>query len=110
MNSETVPILGAIAIQSVLALTVFLANPRHRPNQSFLLLSLAAIGWLMCLYFGSITTNLAASAWCIREASAAGILILAACNLLRLSIRERQKNWRGILLESRGWTILSSEV
>jgi len=107
MNSETVPILGAIAIQSVLALTVFLANPRHRPNQSFLLLSLAAIGWLVCLYFGSITTNLATSAWWIREASAAGILILAVFNLLRLSIRERQKNWRDILRQSRGWTVLT---
>jgi len=107
MNSETVPILGAIAIQSVLALAVFLANPRHKPNQSFLLLSLAAIGWLVCLYFGSITTNLATSSWCIREASAAGILILAVFNLLRLSIRERQKDWRSILRQLRGWTVLT---
>src|SRR5438105_13109012 len=89
MNSETVPILGAIAIQSVLALAVFLANPRHKPNQSFLLLSLAAIGWLVCLYFGSITTNLPTSSWCIRQACAAAILILAVFNLLRLAIRER---------------------
>jgi signal transduction histidine kinase len=107
MNSETVPILGAIAIQSALALTVFFANPRHKPNQTLLLLSLAAIGWLGCLYFGSITANLSTTAWFIREASAIGILILAMFNLLRLSIRERQKNWRDILRQSRGWTALT---
>src|SRR6266446_2058883 len=107
MNSETIPILGAILIQSALAVAVFFANPRHKPNQSFLLLSLAAIGWLGCLYFGSITTNLSILAWCIREAFAAGILILAVFNLLRLSIRERQKNWRDILRQSRGWTALT---
>ncbi len=107
MNSETIPILGAIAIQSALAVAVFFANPRHKPNQSFLFLSLAAIGWLGCLYFGSITTNLSILAWCIREAFAAGILILAVFNLLRLSIRERQKNWRDILRQSRGWTVLT---
>src|SRR6266446_3668578 len=107
MNSETIPILGAILIQSALAVAVFFANPRHKPNQSFLLLSLAAIGWLGCLYFGSITTNLSILAWCIREAFAAGILILAVFNLLRLSIRERQKNWRDILRQSRGWTVLT---
>ena len=107
MNSETIPILGAIAIQSALAVAVFFANPRHKPNQSFLFLSLAAIGWLGCLYFGSITTNLSILAWCIREAFAAGILILAVFNLLRLSIRERPKNWRDILRQSRGWTVLT---
>src|SRR6266446_1266119 len=107
MNSETIPILGAILIQSALAVAVFFANPRHKPNQSFLLLSLAAIGWLGCLYFGSITTNLSILAWCIREAFAAGILILAVFNLLRLSIRETQKNWRDILRQSRGWTALT---
>src|SRR5438034_9678480 len=107
MNSETIPILGAIAIQLAIAVAVFFANPRHKPNQSFLFLSLAAIGWLGCLYFGSITTNLSILAWCIREAFAAGILILAVFNLLRLSIRERPKNWRDILRQSRGWTVLT---
>ncbi len=107
MNSETVPILGAIAIQSALALAVFLANPRHKSNQSFLLLSLAAIGWLASLYFGSNTTNLTVATWCMREAFAAGVLILAMLNLLRLSIRERQKDWRVILRHSRTWIVLS---
>src|SRR5947199_1976651 len=107
MNSETIPILGAIAIQLAIAVAVFFANPRQKPNQSFLFLSLAAIGWLGCLYFGSITTNLSILAWCIREAFAAGILILAVFNLLRLSIRERPKNWRDILRQSRGWTVLT---
>ncbi|PYL52931.1 MAG: hypothetical protein DMF29_09890 [Verrucomicrobia bacterium] len=56
MNSEIVPILGALIVQSALCLVVFLANPRHKTNQIFLLLSLAAIFWLACLYFGSYST------------------------------------------------------
>src|SRR6266852_1032733 len=65
MNSETVPILGAVIIQSALGLTVFLANPRRKSNQCFLLLSFSAVGWLAALYFGSTTTNLNIVTWCI---------------------------------------------
>jgi nitrogen-specific signal transduction histidine kinase len=107
MNSATIPILWAIAIQSALALAVFFTNPRLKPNQSFLLVSLAAIGWLASLYYGLTTKNLVAVAWCMREASAAGVLILATLNLLRLSIRDRHRDWRAILRYSPTWIVLA---
>ncbi|PYL57268.1 MAG: hypothetical protein DMF30_06955, partial [Verrucomicrobia bacterium] len=107
MNSETVPILGAVIIQSALGLTVFLANPRRKSNQCFLLLSFSAVGWLAALYFGSTTTNLTIVTLCIREASAAGLLILATFNLLRLSIRETSGTWGTILNRSRVWIALT---
>ena len=107
MNSEIVPILGALIVQSALCLVVFLANPRHKTNQIFLLLSLAAIFWLACLYFGSTTANSLLVAWYMREASAAGVLVLALFNLLRLSIGERNKDWRDLLRQSRVWIILT---
>ncbi len=107
MNSETVPILAAVIIQSALGLTVFLANPRRKSNQSFLLLSFSAVGWLAALYFGSTTTNLTIVTLCIREASAAGVLILATFNLLRLSIREPSETWGAILDRSRVWIALT---
>src|SRR6266536_1742480 len=107
MNSETVPILGAVIIQSALGLTVFLANPRRKSNQCFLLLSFSAVGWLAALYFGLTTTNLTIVTLCIREASAAGVLILATFNLLRLSIREPSETWGAILDRSRVWIALT---
>ena len=107
MNSETVPILVAVIIQSALGLTVFLANPRRKSNQCFLLLSFSAVGWLAALYFGSTTTNLTIVTLCIREASAAGLLILATFNLLRLSIRETSGTWGTILNRSRVWIALT---
>jgi len=107
MNSETVPILGAVIIQSALGLTVFLANPRRKSNQCFLLLSFSAVGWLAALYFGLTTTNLTIVTLCIREASAAGVLILATFNLLRLSIRETSGTWGTILNRSRVWIALT---
>ncbi len=107
MNSETVPILGAVIIQSALGLTVFLANPRRKSNQCFLLLSFSAVGWLAALYFGSTTTNLNIVTLCIREASAAGVLILATFNLLRVSIRETSRTWGTILNRSGVWIALT---
>jgi PAS domain S-box-containing protein len=107
MSGETVPILGAILVQSALCLIVFVANPRHKTNQIFLFVSLAAVVWLACLYLGSTTANLLVVARYMRQASAAGVLVLALFNLLRLSIRERNKDWRGLLRQSRVWIILT---
>src|SRR5207302_5738181 len=107
MNSATIPFLGAVIIQSALGLTVFLANPRRKSNQCFLLLSFSAVGWLAALYFGLTTTNLTFVTLCIREASAAGVLILATFNLLRLSIRETSGTWGTILNRSRVWIALT---
>jgi PAS domain S-box-containing protein len=107
MNSATAPILAALVAQLGLGLAVFIANPQRKSNQCFLLLSLIAVGWLGSLYGASTTRDPAIAAVCIREASAAGALILTALNLLRLSIRWRQEGWRGILRRSWGWLVLT---
>lgn len=107
MKSATAPILAAIVVQLGLGLAVFLASPRRKSNQCFLLVSFTVIGWLGSLYGAFTTGDSTVVAFCIREASAAGALILAALNLLRLSIRWRQESWRGILRKSRGWLVLA---
>jgi PAS domain S-box-containing protein len=107
MNSATAPILAALAAQLGLGLAVFIAKPQRKSNQCFLLLSLVAVGWLGSLYGASTTRNPAIAAVCIREASAAGALILTTLNLLRLSIRWRQESWGGILRRSWGWLVLT---
>src|SRR2546423_13892524 len=103
MNTATVPILVALFVQLALGLVVFQANRQLKSNQSFLLLSLVAAGWLCTLYYASVATNEEMAALWIREASALGALNLAGFNLLRLSIREKQRSWREILRQSRVW-------
>jgi len=107
MNGQTIPIVAAIVLQSALALGVFLTNPRRRSNQSFLFLSIAAVGWLFALYYGSTATDLSLVTWWMREAFVAGILVLLALNLLRLSIGERQNQWSAILRRARLWLIVA---
>lgn len=107
MNSATAPILAALVAQLGLGLAVFVANPRRKSNQCFLLLSLVAVGWLGSLYGAFTTDDPAIAAACMRQASAAGALILTALNLLRLSIRRGQEGWRGILRRSWGWLVLT---
>ena len=46
MSGTTVPTLAAIALQLVLGLAVFQANPKRRLNQCFLLLSVVIVAWL----------------------------------------------------------------
>ncbi|HXY59980.1 MAG TPA: ATP-binding protein [Chthoniobacterales bacterium] len=105
MNSSTLPILVALFIQLALGLIVFQANRHLKSNQSFLLLSLVAAGWLCCLYYASTATSAEGAAFWIREASAFGALTLTSFNLLRLSIREKQRHWSEILRQSRVWLI-----
>src|SRR5438105_5865742 len=57
---------------------------------------LAATAWLGSLYYILTATQLRAAEVGIRDASVAGILILAMLNLLRLSLG-RQQTWRAIL-------------
>src|SRR5260370_31465484 len=101
MNSSTLPILVALFVQLALGLVVFQANRELKSNQAFLLLSLVAAGWLCCLYYAAMATTTDAAAFWIREASALGALNLATFNLLRLSIREKQRNWKERLGQSR---------
>jgi nitrogen-specific signal transduction histidine kinase len=106
MKGATAPTLIAIVTQLILGLAVFMANPRRKSNQSFLLVSFMAIGWLATL-LGVFTTNDGeAAAIYIRAAYVAAALILGALNLLRLSIRWRQETWPGILRRSAGLLLL----
>lgn len=110
MNSATTAVLAALIIQIGLGLAVFQANRKRHSNQSFLILSLAIALWLVSLYFAFHATNSVVAERSIREASAAAALILLGFNILRLSIRERRRGWRGILRHSKVWLIVTFAV
>jgi nitrogen-specific signal transduction histidine kinase len=105
MNSAAIPALIALVIQFGLGLTVFQANSKRRSNQCFLLLSLAICGWLATLYFGLNTRDSAVAGFWMRQASAAGAVVLPLFNLLRLSIRNPKQSWRGIFRDSWIWLL-----
>src|SRR5207302_7243168 len=107
MNSSTIPILVALFVQLALGLVVFQANRQLKSNQSFLLLSVVAAGWLCAMFLAVPATRLAVAEMWIRQTYAVGALIPAAFNLLRLSIRERQASWKVILRQSRMWIVLT---
>jgi hypothetical protein len=86
VNEATIAILVAVGLQISLGLAVFQANRARRPNQGFLVLSLAATGWLMSLFFAFTATTEGAATWAIRESYTAGILVLGTLNLLRLAM------------------------
>ena len=110
MTNATVPILVALVLQCGLGLAVFQANPKRKSNQCFLLLSLSIAIWLGSLYYAFSATNAAAAELAIREASAAAPLILLGFNFLRLSIREKDKPWRGVIRHSRTWLVVTTAV
>jgi PAS domain S-box-containing protein len=103
VNTGPALCLVALVLQLVLGLAVIQANPRRKPNQCFLLLSVAIAMWLGCLYLGLSTRSNTTLEFSIREASAAGALILTTSNLLRLSILSQQGRWRDILQRSLPW-------
>ena len=107
MNSSTIPILVALFFQLVFGLGVFQANRHRKANQSFLLLSLVATGWLYSLYAVLSTKAPAAAAFWIRQASVFGVLLLAVFNLLRLSIKNGERPWTEILRKSWLWIVAS---
>ena len=110
MNSAAFPTLLAIVIQVALGLAVFQANARRRSNQCFLLLSLTIGAWLGSLFFTFTAENIEEAAFYIRQASAAGALILAVFNLLRISIGKPYANWHEVLRESRVWVFAAVAV
>src|SRR3954447_4808853 len=110
MDERAIPILGALIIQVAVGLTVFVTNPRRKPNQGFLLLSIGIAGWLACLYLGSTTTALTIVAWCMRGAFITAILILLSLNLLRLAVREPNASWRLLFYYSRYWLISAAGI
>jgi PAS domain S-box-containing protein len=105
MSGATVPTIGAIALQLILGLAVFQANPKRRLNQCFLLLSLVIIGWVCSLHFARTATTPIVAEFSIRQASVAGALCLVVFNLLRLCLLQREQGWRNILGRSRVWLI-----
>src|SRR5690349_1302230 len=110
MNSAPAPYLLALTIQCGLGSAVFFANPKRRSNQCFLFLSLAICGWLTALYVGLASESTAVITLCMREASAAAAVIFAGFNFLRLSIRERQKDWWAIFRQSRVWLLVTLAI
>jgi PAS domain S-box-containing protein len=110
MNNATLPTLIALIAQVSLGLAVFQANPKRHSNQCFLLLSAVVAVWLGNLYFAFSASTPETAAFYIRQASAAVVVILAVLNLLRLSIRERQKGWPEILRQSWLWLALACAV
>jgi hypothetical protein len=110
MSSGAVPALIALVIQFVLGLAVFQANSRRRSNQCFLLLSLTICGWLATLYFGLKTNDSAIAGFWMRQASAAGAVVLAFFNLLRLSIKNPNGDWRRILWDSSIWLLAAFAI
>ncbi|PYK73265.1 MAG: hypothetical protein DME44_01790 [Verrucomicrobia bacterium] len=107
MNSQAVPILGALVIQAAVGFAVFATNRHRKAAQSFLVLSIAMICWLASLYFGSTSRDLAFVATNMRVAFAAAVLILLALNFLRLFTVMPDATWRDVLRHSRGWIILA---
>ena len=105
MSGATVPTIGAIALQLILGLAVFQANPKRRLNQCFLLLSLGVVGWLASLHFAFTATSPAVAEFAIRQASVAGAVVLAILNLLRLSLLQREQSWSDILRRLQVWVI-----
>ena len=108
MNSTTIPVLAALFVQLALGFVVFQSNWHRKANQCFLLLSLVAVGWLSSVYYISTATSPEGAARAIRAASVFGWLILVALNLLRLSIRQREKSWPAILKRSKTWLIATA--
>jgi PAS domain S-box-containing protein len=105
MNSPAVPISIALVLQCGLGLAVFQSNPKRKSSQCFLLLSVAIAFWLATLYIAFSASSERIAEFSIRQAQVAGALILTTFNLLRLSIRESQRGWSGILRHSRLWLV-----
>jgi PAS domain S-box-containing protein len=110
MSSSVTPTLVAVAVQLGLGMLVFQANPKRASNQCFLVLSLAIGIWLGSLYITFTAQTASVAEFGIRQASVAGALMLISFNLIRLSIREKQKSWGRILRNSRAWFVLTSAM
>lgn len=110
MTDVTIPTLGALFAQLAIGLAVFQANRHRLANQCFLLLSLTIVGWLGSLYLAFVAKTPQVAEFAIRQASVAGVVYLAALNLLRLSVGQKQQKWRGIVSRSRIWLVLTFAI
>ena len=107
MTPATISTLVAMVLQFSLGLAVFQANRHRLANQCFLLLSLAIDAWLGSLFLAFTATTPETAEFAIRQVSAAAAVYLAVLNLLRLSVRQRQLGWKGLILHSKTWLILT---
>jgi PAS domain S-box-containing protein len=105
MGSGAVPIIAALGFQLALGLAVFQAHPTRKANQCFLVLSLVIAAHLSSLLVAFSAANLLIAEAAIRAASTAGVTYLAAVNLLRLSVRHSETDWRNLLRRSRWWLL-----
>ena len=89
MSGATVPTIVAIALQLILGLAVFQANPKRRLNQCFLIFvpSYRRVASFASLRIDGQQTPTVAE-FSIRQASVAGALIYGMLNILRLSSRQ----------------------
>ena len=97
MSTESLPLWLALFTQLGLGLAVFRANYRNYANQSFLLVSLFILAWLLSLHLAYNALEAREAAFWIRSASAAGILVVNGFNILRAAIMCRESGWREIV-------------
>jgi PAS domain S-box-containing protein len=107
MNAESLPLWSALLVQLGLGLAVFRANYRNYSNQSFLIISLFIVGWLLSLQFAFNANHAREAEFWIRNASACGILIVNGFNLLRLAVLYRNEGWSKIARRSAPFAVLS---
>jgi PAS domain S-box-containing protein len=96
MNAENLPLWLALFTQLGLGLAVFRANYRNYANQSFLLVSLFLLAWVLSLHLAYNAVQARDAAFWIRSASAAAILVVNGFNILRAAIMYREEGWREI--------------
>ena len=96
MNAENLPLWLALFTQLGLGLAVFRANYRNYANQSFLLVSLFLLAWVLSLHLAYNAVQARDAAFWIRSASAAAILVVNGFNILRAAIMYRESGWREI--------------
>jgi PAS domain S-box-containing protein len=97
MSGESLPLWLALVTQLGLALAVFRANYRNYANQSFLLVSVFILAWLLSLHLAYNALQAREAGFWIRSASAAGILVVNGFNILRAAIMCRDSASREIV-------------
>ena len=103
MNSNAVPTIIAMIVQSALGVVVFYANPKRRSNQCFLLLTLVILAWLSSILTAFLSQSEFTARVGIRESFVFGYLYLLTINLFRRSIISERDSWQSIILTSKRW-------
>jgi PAS domain S-box-containing protein len=107
MNAASIPLWVALCVQLGLGIAVFRANSRNNANQSFFIVSLFILAWLVSVDAASNSVRPSAAEFWIRGAWASGVLVVNGFNLLRLGIVSREGGWKEIGRRSAGLAIPS---